>query len=55
MFGITIPDDLLLMGNFKSMDDVTQVVIEQLAEKTIKSRGNVRTKFDRMYIIPAEQ
>ena len=32
-FGITIPDDLLLMDNFKNMGDVIQIVVDQLAEK----------------------
>lgn len=32
-FGITIPDDMLLMENFKNMGDVIQIVADQLAEK----------------------
>ena len=32
-FGITIPDDLLLMDNFKNMGDVIQIVADRLAEK----------------------
>ena len=32
-FEITIPDDLLLMDNFKNMGDVIQIVVDQLAEK----------------------
>ena len=33
-FDITVPDDLLLMDNFKNMDDVVNVVAEQLHPKT---------------------
>ena len=33
-FEITVPDDSLLMDNFKNLDDVIQVVTDQLAEKT---------------------
>ena len=33
-FDITVPDDLLLMDNFKNMDDVIKVVAAQLAEST---------------------
>lgn len=32
-FEITIPDDLLLMDNFKNMGDVIQIVADQLVEK----------------------
>ena len=32
-FEITIPDDLLLMENFKNMGDVIQIVVDQLTEK----------------------
>ncbi len=32
-FEITIPDDMLLMENFKNMGDVIQIVVDQLAEK----------------------
>ena len=32
-FEITIPDDLLLMENFKNMGDVIPIVADQLAEK----------------------
>ena len=32
-FGITIPDDMLLMENFKNMGDVIQIVVDQLTEK----------------------
>jgi len=31
-FEITIPDDMLLMENFKNMGDVIQIVIDQLAK-----------------------
>lgn len=31
-FGITIPDDMLLMDNFKNMGDVLQIVADQLAK-----------------------
>ena len=31
-FEITIPDDMLLMENFKNMGDVIQIVVDQLAE-----------------------
>ena len=40
-FDITVPDDLLLMDNFKNMDDVIQVVAAQLAEKTTE-KGDER-------------
>ena len=39
MFGIIVPDDLLLIDNFKSMDDVIQVVSDQLVEKTAAKMG----------------
>ena len=32
-FEITIPDDLLLMDNFRNMGDVIQIVVDQLAEE----------------------
>lgn len=32
-FEITIPDDLLLMDNFKNLGDVIQIVVDQMAEK----------------------
>jgi len=32
-FGITIPDDMLLMENFKNMGDVIQIVVDQQTEK----------------------
>ena len=38
-FDITVPDDLLLMDNFKNMDDVIKVVAEQLDEKTKEKEG----------------
>ena len=31
-FEITIPDDMLLMENFKNMGDLIQIVVNQLAE-----------------------
>ncbi|MBR6559056.1 MAG: hypothetical protein IKT70_08650 [Clostridia bacterium] len=31
-FDITVPDDLLLIENFKNMDDVIGVVFDQLSE-----------------------
>lgn len=34
MFAITVPDDLLLMDNFKNMDAVIQMVSDQLFGKT---------------------
>ena len=33
-FDITVPDDVLLMDNFKNVDDIINVVAEQLAEST---------------------
>lgn len=33
-FGITVPDDMLLMDNFKNVDDAVQIVAEQLAVST---------------------
>ena len=38
-FDITVPDDLLLMDNFKTMDDVIKVVAEQLYPKTTDKEG----------------
>lgn len=35
-FDIVIPDDLLLMDNFKNVNDVIQVVSNQLTEITMK-------------------
>ena len=32
-FDITIPDNMLLMDNFKNMGDVIQIVADQLVEK----------------------
>ena len=43
-FDITVPDDLLLMDNFKNMDDVIKVVAEQLPKKRQKRRVNVDDK-----------
>ena len=38
-FDITVPDDLLLMDNFKNVDDVIKVVAEQLDEKMKEKAG----------------
>ena len=38
-FDITVPDDLLMIDNFKNMDDVIKVVDEQLTEKTTETEG----------------
>ena len=43
-FDITVPDDLLLMDNFKNMDDVIKVVAEQLDEKTKEKEGECDDK-----------
>lgn len=38
-FDITVPDDLLMMDNFKNMDDIIKVVTEQLYPKTTEKEG----------------
>ena len=38
-FDITVPDDLLLMDNFKNIDDVIKVVAEQLPPKNDRKGG----------------
>lgn len=43
-FDITVPDDLLLMDNFKNVDDIINVVAEQLAESTTEKEGECDDK-----------
>ena len=43
-FDITVPDDLLLMDNFKNMDDVVNVVAEQLHPKTTEQEDECDDK-----------
>lgn len=38
-FDIMVPDDLLLMDNFKNVDYIIGVVDEQLSEKTAEKKG----------------
>ena len=44
MFDITVPDDLLLMDNFKNMDDVIKVVAEQFPKITAEQEGECDDK-----------
>lgn len=36
-FDIIIPDDFMLLDYFKNVDDVVQVIVDQLAEKTLET------------------
>lgn len=44
MFDITVPDEWLLMDNFKNVDSVFKVVAEQLAKKTVETEGDCGDK-----------
>lgn len=36
IFGITVPDDMLLMDNFKTVDDIVKIVQQELVKKQQK-------------------
>lgn len=39
-FDIEVPDDMLLMENFKKLNDIVAVVENRLASKTVKPEDN---------------